>query len=33
MSDIECKQLDHLRRGLQLEKAQLTKPEPVRAAA
>jgi putative transposase len=33
MSDIECKQLDHLRRKLKLEEAQLTKPEPVEAAA
>jgi len=33
MSEIECRQLDHLRRELQLEKAQLTKPEPVKAAA
>jgi transposase-like protein len=33
MSDIECKQLDHLRRKLKLEEAQLAKPEPVEAAA
>lgn len=33
MSDIECRQLDYLRRELKLEEAQLTKPEPVEAAA
>ena len=33
MSEIECKQLDHLRRELKLEDAPLTKPEPVKAAA
>jgi len=33
MSDIECKQLDHLRRELKLEEAHLTKPQPVEAAA
>jgi putative transposase len=33
MSDIECKQLDHLRRELKLEEQPLTKPEPVKAAA
>jgi len=33
MSDIECKQLDHLRREPQLQEAQFTKPEPVKTAA
>jgi len=33
MSEIECKQLDHLRRELKLEEVPLTKPEPVKAAA
>jgi len=33
MSEIECKQLDHLRRALKLEDAPLTKSEPVKAAA
>ena len=33
MSEIECKQLDHLRRELKLEDAPLTKSEPVKAAA
>lgn len=33
MSEIECKQLDHLRRELKLEEVPLTKSEPVKAAA
>ena len=33
MSEIECKQLDHLRRELKLEDVPLAKPEPVKAAA
>jgi transposase-like protein len=33
MSEIECKQLDHLRRELKLEEVPLTKPESVKAAA
>ena len=33
MSEIECKQLDHLRRELKLEEQPLTKPEPVKVAA
>jgi putative transposase len=33
MSDIECKQLDHLRRELKLEEKPLAKSEPVKAAA
>ena len=33
MSDIECKQLDHLHHELKLEDAPSTKPEPVKAAA
>ncbi len=33
MSDIECKQLDHLRRQLKLEDAPSTKSEPVKTAA
>ena len=33
MLEIECKQLDHLRRELKLEDTSSTKPEPVKAAA
>jgi transposase-like protein len=33
MSEIECKQLDHLRRELKLEDVPLAKPEPVKAVA
>ena len=33
MSEIECKQLDHLRRDLKLEERPLAKPVPVKAAA
>jgi DNA-binding CsgD family transcriptional regulator len=33
VSEIECKQLDHLRRELKLQEVPLTKSEPVKAAA
>jgi transposase-like protein len=33
MSEIECKQLDHLRRELKLDEVPLRKPEPVKVAA